>query len=356
VQLLLYSVFRMGSATNNIRWSSVQAVAAHPDVAWTVPISLGDAHRGFPVVATSSAYFEHFRYGARQPLELAEGQPFARWFDAVLGADVARQLGYQLGDRIVLSHGDGLMPGNDHADKPFTVVGVLATTGTPVDRSVHIGLDGMEALHLDWGSGVPMPRQAVPAEATSPPDLTPKFVTSVLVGLKSRGRVFSVQRWVSEFPREPLMGVLPGVALDEMWQLVGAGERALVVMSALVAMVSLAGLVATILAGLNERRRELAVLRALGASPRKVLALLALEGALVTAAGVLLGAVLCGIAIVALRGWVQSRFGVTLSLRPPGSAELSVLGAALAIGWLASLVPGYRAYRLSLSDGLSPRI
>lgn len=356
VQLLLYSVFRIGSATNNIRWSSVQAIGGHKAVAWTVPISLGDSHRGFAVVGTSRGYFEHFRYGDRQSLELALGKPFESVFDAVLGADVAQRLGYALGDRIVLSHGDGKMSANDHADKPFTVVGVLRRTGTPVDRSVHIGLDGMQAIHLDWIAGAPLPGLAVPADQVGRHDLTPKSVTALLVGLKSRAAVFSVQRSVSEFEGEPLMAILPGVALDELWDVVGIGERGLLLMSLLVSLVSLAGLVAVVTAGLDQRRRELAILRALGAGPRQILWLLALEGGLVTLCGLLVGAAMCALAIALLGDWSAARLGVALRLRAPSPSEWALLGGVLASGLAASLVPGWRAYRLSLVDGLSPRV
>jgi putative ABC transport system permease protein len=334
----------------------VQAIARNRAVAWVVPISLGDSHRGFPVVATSLDYFDHFHYGDHQSLALAQGKRFAGIFDTVIGSEVAAKLGYRLSDRIVLSHGDGAFAANEHADKPFTVVGVLAPTGTPVDRSVHISLEAMEAIHLDWIAGAPIPGTAIPADQVAKYDLTPKNVTAALVGLKSRAAVFAVQRDISEFEGEPLMAVLPGVALDELWDAVGIGERALLAMSALVSVVSLAGLVAVIMAGLNERRRELAILRAVGAGPRQVLMLLALEGALVTLGGVLLGFVLSVLAIALLSGWSASRFGIALHLQMPGRDELLLLAGLLAGGWLASLVPGYRAYRLSLADGLSPRI
>ena len=356
VQLLLYSVFRIGSATNNIRWRSVQAIAQQRAVAWVVPISLGDSHRGFPVVGTTTDYFAHFQYGDHQPLGLAQGRLFDGVFDAVIGADVAQRLHYQLGDRIVLAHGDGALAANDHADKPFTVVGVLQPTGTPVDRSVHISLAAMEAIHLDWVAGVPLPAMAVLADQVAAHDLTPKAVTAVLVGLKNRAAVFSVQRAVAEFDGEPLMAVLPGVALDELWDVVGVGERGLLAMSLLVSLVSLAGLVAVILAGLNERRRELAILRAVGAGPRQVMLLLAAEGGLVTLSGVLLGLIAHVAAVGALGPWFQSQFGVALHLQVPGTAEWLLLGGVLGSGWLASLLPGYRAYRLSLVDGLSPRV
>ena len=356
VQLLLYSVFRIGSATNNLRWSSAQWLAQHRLVAWTVPISLGDSHRGFAVMGTTGDYFVRFRHGNREPLRLAQGRAFDGLFETVLGAQAAHRLGYRLGQRIVLSHGDGAFAANDHADKPFTVVGILSPTGTPVDRTVHIGLAAMEAIHLDWTAGAPLPGQQVSAEQAAQRDLTPRSVTAVLVGLKSRAAVFSVQREVGAFRDEALLAILPGVALDELWEVVGLGERGLLAMSALVSVVSLAGLVAVILAGLNERRRELAILRAVGAGPRQVLLLLALEGALVTACGVLLGLLACALALALGSDWVQARFGIALSTDWPTAAEWQLIGALIGAGWLASLVPGWRAYRLSLVDGLSPRI
>ena len=355
VQLLLYAVFRIGNATNNIRYTSAEAVGQLRGVAWVVPLSLGDSHRGFAVLGTTPAYFEHFRFGTKQPLVLAQGKRFEQLYDAVLGAEVARRLGYTLGQRIVLSHGDGALAGNDHADKPFTVVGILAPTGTPVDRTVHIGLPGIEAMHLDWQAGVPLPGQAISAEQAAQADLTPRSITAALVGLKSRAAVFSVQREVAAFRAEPLLAILPGVALDELWDVVGLGERGLQAMSALVAAVSLAGRVAVILAGLNERRRELAILRAVGAGPRQMLALLAAEGLLVTASGVLLGALAAWGAVALAGPAVQARWGIGLQLVAPGAAEWQLMAAVLAGGLLASLLPGWRAYRLSLADGLSPR-
>ncbi len=356
IQLLLYSVFRIGSATNNIRWTSVQAIAKHRAVAWVIPISLGDSHRGFAVVATSDAYFDHFHYGDSQPLVIETGKRFAGVFDTVLGSEVAAKLGYKLGDRIVLSHGDGAFAANEHADKPFTVVGILAATGTPVDRSVHISLEAMEAIHLDWVAGAPIPGTSIAADQVGQYDLTPKRITAALIGLRNRSAVFSVQRFVADFQAEPLMAVLPGVALDELWEVLGSGERGLLVMSGLVSLVSLAGLVAVIMAGLNERRRELAILRAVGAGPRQLMLLLAAEGALVTLAGALLGAVTCLLTIAVSSGWVRSHLGIDLRSRWPTGNEWMLFAAVLVAGWVASLMPGIRAYRLSLADGLSPRI
>lgn len=359
VQLLLYAVFRVGGATNNVRMESLRQVASHRAVEWMVPLSLGDSHRGFPVLATTTEYFERFRYGDRQPLALAQGRAFAGTLDglyeAVVGAEVADALGYRLGQHITLSHGSGAIPGAEHADKPFTVVGVLGRTGTPVDRTVHISLEAMEAIHLDWVAGVPMPGLKIAPEQARKFDLAPKQVTAALMGLKSRAAVFAVQRAVAGYGGEPLMAVLPGVALDELWDVVGVGERALLAMSAMVAAVSLAGLVAVVLAGLNERRRELAVLRAVGAAPRHVMFMLAMEGAAVTLLGAAIGVVVVVSTVLAAGPFIQARWGISLSLGPPTTAQWALLAGVVTAGFLASLVPGWRAYRLSLADGLSPR-
>ncbi len=324
-----------------------------------MPLSLGDSHRGRPVLGTTPEYFTRFLYGDRQALQVARGRAFSGTLDglyeAVIGAEVAQALDYRLGQSITLNHGAGGVLGSEHGDKPFTVVGVLARTGTPVDRTVHVSLQALEAIHLDWAGGAPLPGVRIAPGDARKFDLEPKQVTAVLVGLKSRAAVFAVQRWVAQYEGEPLQAVLPGVALDELWDVVGVGEQALQAMSGLVAIVSLASLVAVVLAGLNERRRELAVLRAVGAGPRHVLGLLTIEAGLVTGLGSLAGAIV-SIAAVALAGpWLQTRFGITLQAAAPTAAQWALWGAIVAAGMLAGLIPGVRAYRLSLADGLSPR-
>jgi putative ABC transport system permease protein len=294
---------------------------------------------------------------------LAQGRAFSGTLDGlyevVIGAEVAQSLGYRLGDRLTLTHGLGEPAGGvlsaEHADKPFTVVGILARTATPVDRSLHVSLQAITAIHLDWAGGAPMPGVTITAEQARKFDLQPKQVTAALVGLKSRAAVFMVQRHVAEFEGEPLLAVLPGVALDELWDVLAVGEKALLAMSAMVAVVSLVGLVAVVLAGLGERRRELAVLRAVGAGPRHVLLLLAAEGALVTGVGVLLGAAASAVLVAAGAPWLQQQFGIALRWATPTAAMWWLTAAVLAAGMLASLVPAFRAYRLSLADGLSPR-
>lgn len=356
VQLMLYAVFRIGEATNNIRWQSYRAIAEHPAVAWAIPLSLGDSHRGFPVLGATPAYFEHFRYGEAQPLAFVSGKRFEGVFDTVLGAEVAQRLGYRLGDKIVLSHGMGGEGLAEHGDKPFTVTGILARSGTPVDRTIHVNLEAITAIHLDWQGGAPIPGFSIPGQYVRKFDLKPKEITAALIGLKSRAAVFKIQRHVNEYAGEPLLAVLPGVALDELWQVVGVVERTLLAVSAMVVAVGLAGLVAVILASLNERRRELAILRSVGARPGDVFLLLMIEGMFVTVLGSLLGVVLLFAATAAAGPWVQAHYGLIIHTRFVSLEELKLLGIVITIGLLASLAPGWRAYRLSLADGLSPRI
>ena len=356
MQLILYSVFRIGEATNNVRWQSFLDIAAHPAVAWAIPLSLGDSHRGFPVLGTSAAYFEHFRFGAAQPLAIVTGRRFESVFEAVVGAEVAERLEYSAGSRIVLNHGSGDVSLAEHSDKPFTVVGVLARTGTPLDRTVHVPLEAIEAIHLDWQGGAPLPGVSIPAEFVSKFDLKPKAITSMLIGLKSRAGVFRMQRFVNEYSKEPLLAILPAVALEQLWQLVGIAERALLAISGMVVAVGLAGLIAVVLASLNERRRELAILRSVGARPRDIFMLLMIEGTGVTLIGALLGAGLVSALIAVASPWVSATYGLALSPLAIGGGELMLFAAVVMVGLTASLIPGWRAYRMLLSEGLTPRI
>jgi len=355
LQLMLHAVFHVGNATHAMRRESFEAFAAHPSVAWAVPLALGDSHHGFPVLGTTASYFEHFRHGDRQPLAFAAGKPFADVFEAVLGSEVAVALGLRLGDTLALAHGMEEDGHADHDDKPFRVVGVLAPTGTPVDRAVHVSPEAITALHLDWAGGVPLPGLSIPADHVKKFDLWPKEISAMLIGLKSRADVFRVQREINAYRGEALLAVMPGVALDELWRTLAGIERTLFAMSSLVVLVGLAGLVATLLASLNERRRELAILRSLGAGPRDIFLMLTAEGVCITACGALLGMALLVVGLWA-GAPLLTQLGVAMPWRPPGTGEIGLLLAILTVGLIASLVPGWRAWRMSLADGLTPRV
>lgn len=356
VQLLLYSVFRIGGATNNISWQSYQELSRHPRVRWSVPLSLGDSHRGYRVLGTSTGYFERYRYARDRSLRFAAGAPFADVFDAVLGAQVAQQLGYAVGDELVVAHGAGKVSFVQHEDKPFRVAGILARTGTPVDRTVHVSLAGIEAMHIDWHAGAPVPGRRIGAEQARAMDLTPSSITAFLVGLESRTAVFSVQRAINDYAAEPLLAIIPGVALQELWDLMGVAENALRVIAAMVVVTGLLGMLTVILASLDARRREMAVLRSVGARPLHVFGLFVSEAGVLALLGCALGVALLYAVVLAGGPILAREFG--LYLPPPALdlRDLALLAAVVLAGLLAGTVPALRAYRLSLSDGLSMRI
>jgi putative ABC transport system permease protein len=355
VPLMLYSVFRIGNPTNNVSWRSYEALARDARIAWTVPLSLGDSHRGFPVLGTTEDYFTHYRYARERGLEFSGGAPFADLYDAVIGAEVARKLDYRLGQSLVIAHGAGPVSLMQHDDKPFRVAGILAPTGTPVDRTVHVSLQAIEAIHIDWQAGVPA-RERVSADTARHAELQPKTITAFLVGLKSRIHTFQVQRAINDYREEPLTAVIPGVALQELWDTIGMAEQALLAISALVILAGLAGMQTALLASLNERRREMAILRAIGAGPRHVFALLMGEAAALTALGALLGLALLYVALALGRPFIESQFGLFIPMAAPSLRELALLGAILAAGLLSGAVPSYRAYRYSVADGMTIRV
>lgn len=353
--LLLYSVFHIGNATNNVTWDSYQEIAARAEVAWTVPISLGDSHRGFRVMGTTQDYYEFYQYGNKQSLEFDEGEAFSEVFDTVVGADVARDLGYELGDELILSHGLVSVDFAAHDDKPFRVVGILERTGTPVDRTLQVSLAAIEAIHIDWQGGT---RSAltVTAEQSLRFDLTPTSITAFMVGLENRAQTFRVQRDINDFQGEPLSAILPGATLVEFWRSISTIEQVLFVLSGFVLVAGLVGMLTTILSTLNERRREIAVLRAIGARPTSVVMLIVLETLFVVTAGCALGVGLLYGLMVTFRGFVAQRFGVDLRPSWLDTTQGAILLTVIVGATLVSLIPGFIAYRRSIQDGLAIRL
>ena len=354
VQLLLYSVFRIGNATNNIRWESYNNISTLPQVKWAIPISLGDSHRGFRVMGTDQSYFSHFRFGRDKPLVFSQGKAFDDLYDAVIGADIARELGYKLGTEMVLAHGAGAVSFVKHTDKPFHVSGILAKTGTPVDRTIHVSLQAITALHVDWQQGMPARGSGhVSAEQTRQLDLTPTAITAMLLGLNRRIDTFAVQRQVNQFSGEPLLAIMPGVALQELWSLLSVAEKALLLVSACVVLTGLVGMLSAILGSLNERRREMAILRSVGAKPWHIFSLLVLEAMALAAAGILLGLGLLYIGLWIAQPVLEQEYGLFMPLGWPSPAEGKLMAGILGASLLLACIPAWRAYRLALVDGLS---
>ena len=356
IQLLLYSVFRIGNPTNNIDWQSYQTIIQHPNVKWSIPITLGDSHHGFRVMGTTPDYFKHYRYGRARPLQFQSGVPFADVYDAVLGAEVAQQLGYKLGQQIVIAHGAGKVSLIKHDNKPFSVVGILNKTGTPVDRTVHVDLRGIEAIHIDWQGGSPTPGMRITAAKAKQSDLKPKTITATMLGLSSRISTFKVRHYINNYREEPLQAILPGVALQELWDMMAVAEKALLAISIFVVLVGLTGMVTAILTSLNERRREMAILRSVGARPAHILLLISGEAIGLCLLGILLGIGLLYSLLFIGQPLIENHYGLFINIDWPSTYEFGLLGILLLASLLVSLIPGLRAYRYSLADGMTIRL
>ncbi|MBO0208264.1 ABC transporter permease [Vibrio sp. Vb0877] len=355
VNLLLYSVFRIGNATNNIDWKSYQEFANHRSVDWAIPISLGDSHEGFRVMGTNHSYFEHYKFGSKQPLTFSKGREFNGLFETVLGSDVAKQLGYDIGNEIIIAHGISDVGFSRHDNLPFKVVGILAPTGTPVDKTVHVSLEAIEAIHVGWESGArlgPTPK----AQDLKNRDFQPKQITAMLVGLKSRIQTFALQRQINTYPKEPLSAIMPGVALHELWGMMSVAEQALMAVSGFVVIAGLLGMLSSLLTSLQERRREMAILRAMGARPRHVFSLLISEASLLTAAGIITGVTGLYAILAIAQPIIQQHYGIHLTLSILSTYEWMLLGFVQCTGIVIGFIPALRAYRQSLSDGMTIRI
>jgi putative ABC transport system permease protein len=357
LNLLLYSVFRIGSATNNVSYETYQHFANHKAVLWTIPYSLGDSHRGFRVVGTTAAFYEQYRFRKGRKIEFAQGRAPQDVFEVALGSDVAKNLGYKVGQRVAITHGLGAQGIMDHSDKPFMVVGLLDRTATPVDRSLYIPLEGMAAVHMDWQDGAPPALgEETPASKITKDSVKIDQVTSFLVRCKSRIDVLRLQREVNTYQEEPLLSVIPGVALMDLWRTLSYGEDALRLVTVFVVLVGLLGMLVSLYTSLNERRREMAILRALGAGPRRILSLLVLESVMLTICGIVCGVVLIYAVSLIATPWIEREFGLYLPIKPPTPEALAYLGAVFVSGALVGLIPAVRAYRNALVDGLSIRL
>ncbi|MBD0787764.1 ABC transporter permease [Vibrio sp. Y2-5] len=355
VNLLLYSVFRIGNATNNIDWKSYQEFSQHKSVKWAIPISLGDSHKGFRVMGTNQSYFEHFRYGSKQPLTFTQGKEFKGLFETVLGSDVAKKLGYHIGSEIIIAHGISDVGFSRHDNLPFKVVGILAPTGTPVDKTVHVSLQAIEAIHVGWESGAHLGHSPDQAQLEHR-DFEPKQITAMMIGLKSKIQTFALQRQINEYRKEPLSAIMPGVALHELWGMMSVAEQALMAVSIFVVIAGLLGMLSSLLTSLQERRREMSILRAMGARPKHVFSLLVSEASVLTLLGITVGLVglygLLGLAAPL----IESQYGIQIELNGITSYEWQLLAYVQSAGILIGFIPAIRAYRQSLSDGMTIRL
>ena len=374
LNLLLSSVFNIGTPTKGIEYKSIAALQSNKQVSWLIPLSLGDTHRGFRVVGTTNSFFDHFKYGDMQSLEMAAGSAFTQPLSTVVGADIAKSLGYKVGDKIIISHGLGSVSFNNHDDHPFTISGIVKKTGTPVDKAVYVTLQGLEEAHTGPKHSPTSMLGRKPADKANEHEhehehehdehtkehaaynseaFTPESVSVVMLGLKHRVTALQLQYQINQSKKEPLMAILPGMALAELWQIMGNVESLLLGLSGLIVICALIGLATMLLATMRERYQEIAVLRTIGAGPFTLLLLIQIEAMLLTIVSAALSLGLVAGLMSMLKPWLSSTYGLFLSSPLFGQSSVIIILLILGCTYLVSLFPAVAAYRRGLHAGLN---
>ena len=273
-------------------------------------------------------------------------------FDVALGAEVAKRMKLHLGQRIILAHGIEEKSILNHDTTPFTVVGVLAPTSTPVDRAIYITLLGDEAMHFGWTGGTP-PAIGEAAPPLDPSKLKVDEITCFLLGAKSRISTLYLQREINNYKPEPLTAIIPAYTLQELWSLLDYADTALSLVSGAVLVVGLLAMLIALYTALNERRREIAILRAVGVHSRQIFTLFLLESTLIAAVGTALGIGAVYTLLFVLRSTIENRFGLPIALVGLSTRVELYAVAVLVLGAMLGAIPAFRAYRNSLVDGLN---
>ncbi len=350
IQLLLYSLFQIGSPTNNISWESYKNYAQHPEVIWTIPISLGDSHKQFRVLGTNNNYFKYFSYRNEKKLEFEYGKKLNGLFDVIIGNDVANTLNYELGDSIIIAH--GISSQSLHDEFPFKVKGILKKTGTSADRLVIVSLEALEVIHKDWQIGIKVPSQKKSKTKFEHEGLDPKEITAAIVKIKSPIKIFQLQREINQYEFEPLQAVIPGIALSKLWKIVSVTENIMLSISAMVIVSSLIGLIAILYSTLNNRRKEMALLRIVGASPRTIFSLLVMEALIISVLSILVSILFTQLLSLIFFPILDQKFGIYLESKFLSIKDLYFLSLVILTSIFVSIFPALQAYKNSINDGI----
>lgn len=351
LELLLYSIFHMGSATNNITIETYDKIKGHPAVAWTIPISLGDSYKGYRVVATDKNFFNHYQFYGDRHIEMNQGVWSNDVFDVVLGSQVAKSLSHKLGDSLVLSHGVSESSILDHERTPFKVKGILKPTGTPIDKSLYITLHGMEAIHVGWESGAPS-YEEIDQSRFNKENLKTTQITSFVLRTKNRIALLGLKHYISKYEGEALSGIIPAVVLTQLWGLLDQLEKAFLGISLFVIIIGFLTILISLYMSLNERKREMAILRSLGVSAKEITFLLFTEAFILSFIGVTLGFLVQYLLLFIFGPILEDLYGFYLVISKPTVRELIISLCFIGFGCFFGLVPALKAYRTSLNNGL----
>ena len=338
LQLVLNAIFNLEASPGNLAWSDFLDIQRNPDVELAVPIAVGDNYHGYRLVGTTLDLFEKNEYAPGRKYALQAG---GNWFDpkrreAVVGDFVARKMNLKVGDTFHPFHGLIFDEKNQHSDT-YVVVGVLKPSNTPADQVIWIPLEGLQKM-----SGHD------PKLATE--------VSAVLVKLKADSALAGFQMdFMYNRQGNRLTFAWPiGTVMAELFAKIGWFNRVLTLVSYLVAIVATASILASIYNSMNERRREIAILRALGARRSTVFTCILLEAASISILGMLAGFVFYGIIFTIVAGIIRAQTGVVLDPLKFNIVMLWAPASLIALGTLAGIVPALKAYRTDVAENLVP--
>ena len=344
LNLLLYSVFRIGKPTNNISWESFKTFSASPKVNWAIPLALGDSHKGYPVLGTNKDYFNHYSYGQNNKLTFTHGGVFDNLFDVVLGSEVARKLRLQLGEKLIISHGLSEISFVEHDEMPFKIVGILNPTGTPVDHTLHVRLQAIEAIHSNYDLGSKADENMTLNQAKEDQLFIPPNISAFMIGLQSKITTFQFQREINSYSKEPLLAILPGVVLSELWQIMGLVENTLFLISALVFLSACLGVSAILLSSVRERVKEIQLLRVIGTPPIYIFLLLELEAMIITTVSIILATTSLYFLSNFSQSFLVPKLGINIEKFALSDLSLFTLIIILITSLIVALVPAVYAY------------
>jgi putative ABC transport system permease protein len=352
LQLVLNTVFHLETSPGNIPWQLYEDIKKDPNVSLAIPYAVGDNYKGYRVVGTTDELFTKFetkkgkKYRLRKP-----GRPFDQNLrEAVIGSFVAQKTGLKLGSKFNPSHGV-IYSKHSPQHSEYVVVGVMEPTNSPADRVLWIPIEGIFRMggHILRGTGkayVPKASEDIPVEH--------KEVSAVMLKFRVRHIGMFMDQQINKQGKVATLAWPIGTVMAELFNKIGWVHKILTLVAYLVVVVAAASMLASIYNTMNERRRELAIMRALGARRSTLFSVIVLEAASLSFLGSILGFLVYGVILSVAAVLIREQTGVVLNIT--GFHWILVLTppSALIIGAMAGLVPAVKAYKTDVAENLDP--
>jgi putative ABC transport system permease protein len=378
LQLVLSSVYFMDRPTGNIPYTEYERILADEDVKAAFPVGLGDTYQGFHIVGTEAKLFdvtwEDITGEPRQPFQFVAGQAFEQPKEAVIGSIAAEQTGLQVGDEFIGAHGFIQMAEetlaaagmHSHASHPFTVVGILDPSGSPADRAIFVNLESVWDMHgaedfEEYYTPEALAKVGEAADADHDHDHaedhdhaahTDKMVTAVLVQLHTPALRFTFRQKVNDFYNA--MAIIPIDEIAKLYdQLLGTAKTILLAIGYLVVTISGLSIVIGLYLSILQRKRDLAIMRALGASRGEIFGAVLIEAFWVAVLGIGSGWILGGLVTAGLGQYLSAEFGMRIGAFTLTREHISAFAVVGIVGILAGIIPALQAYRSDIARDLA---